>query len=94
VQFAIDPIYAWSARNRVTELEKLLEQQKSIGKPLPAPRDFLRFIANEDPSGGGVDPWGNPYYLVSTQSTFQVGSAGKNGIPGDMDDVLSIQGTR
>jgi hypothetical protein len=94
VQFAIDPIYSWSARNRVTELEKLLEQQKSTGRPLPAPRDFLRFIAAEDPSGGGVDPWGNPYYLRSTRTSFQVGSPGKNGVPNDMDDILSVEGSR
>jgi hypothetical protein len=94
VQFMIDPIYEWSARNRVAELEKLLEQQKSTGRPIPAPRDFLQFIATEDPTGGGVDPWGNPYYLVSTRTTFQVGCAGRNGEPGDSDDVMSVEGTR
>jgi len=94
VQFAIDPIYGWSAKNRVGELEKLLEQQVSAGRTIPSPRDFMGFIAREDPSGGGVDPWGTPYYMISTRTTFQVGSAGANRQAGDADDILSIQGNR
>jgi hypothetical protein len=94
VQFALDPIYGWSAKNRVADLEKLLEDQKSMGKPIPSPRDFLQFIQAQDPSGGGVDPWGNPYYLVTTRTTFQVGSAGKDGQPQTEDDIVSITGSK
>jgi hypothetical protein len=94
VQFALDPIYGWSAKNRVAELEKLLEDQKSMGRPIPPPRDFLQFIQQQDPTGGGVDPWGNPYFLIATRTTFQVGSAGKDGQPQTDDDILSVQGTK
>ena len=94
VQFALDPIYGWSAKNRVGELEKLIEDQKSMGRPRPGPRDFLQFIQQMDPTGGGVDPWGNPYYLITTRTTFQVGSNGKDGQQGTDDDILSVQGTK
>ncbi|MDB4950141.1 MAG: hypothetical protein JWM27_2790 [Gemmatimonadetes bacterium] len=94
VQFALDPIYGWSAKNRVTELKKLLEDQKSMGRTLPPPRDFLQFIQQQDPTGGGVDPWGNPYYLLATRTTFQVGSPGKDGVANTTDDVLSEEGAK
>jgi hypothetical protein len=94
VQFALNPIYSWSAKNRVAELEKLLEDQKSLSRPLPAPRDFLHFIQDQDPGGGGVDPWGNPYYMLATRTTFQVGSNGKDGQQGTDDDILSLMGSK
>lgn len=95
VQFALDPMYEWSARNRVVQLKNMLDEEKQMGRPLPRPGEFLSFVGRRDPSqGGGIDPWGNPYYMNATSSTYQVGSAGRDGIPRTADDILSPVGQR
>ena len=64
MQPAIDPVYEWSARNRVKTLLNLVREQESLGKQLPTPKDFAQFVdARDFQKDASKDPWGNPYYL-------------------------------
>jgi hypothetical protein len=90
MQFAFDPFYEWSTRNRVDELRDLLIRQEQLGKRLPSPRDFPGFVEREDVQrDASIDPWGSRYYLKLTRTTYQVGSPGKDRTPGTGDDIVS-----
>jgi hypothetical protein len=95
VRFALNPLYEWTTRNRVTDLYNELESEKSLGRSLPTPRNFIKFVEQKDPGGGGaIDAWGNPYYLEATRKTFRVGSNGPDGLQGTADDIYSDTGMR
>ncbi|HEX5725788.1 MAG TPA: hypothetical protein VFX98_10010 [Longimicrobiaceae bacterium] len=95
LQFAFDPFYEWSTRNRVKELRDLLVRQEQLGKQIPAPRDFPAFVEAEDVQhNASLDPWGTPYYLRSTRTTYRVGSAGKDRQVGTTDDILGEEQRR
>jgi hypothetical protein len=91
LQFAFDPFYEWSTRNRVDELKDLVKRQDQLGKTVPAPRDFGKFIEREDFHKDASDPWGQPYYLQRTRAGFRVGSPGKDMQRGTGDDILSSE---
>src|SRR5687768_15976861 len=64
VQPLLDPVYEWSAKNRVTTLVKLMQEEESLGRKIPAARDFAAFVERRDMTeNASLDPWGNPYYL-------------------------------
>lgn len=89
-QPALDPMYEWSAKNRVTTLAKHVEEQESLGRTIPDPRDFSRFIEGRDPqANAAIDPWGEPYYLRVTRDSYYVGSPGRDRVEGTADDVVS-----
>ena len=90
VQPAIDPFYEWSARNRVKEIVGVLRQQTTLGRQLPSSRDLPAFLESHDTrQGAGTDPWGTPFFLRSTRTTFMVASAGRDRTPNTPDDILS-----
>lgn len=84
----LNPMYAWSTRNTISDLVKDLQDEKSLGRPLPEPKKFARFIEEKRP-GDLNDAWGNPYYLLSNRKTVRVGSNGEDGKRGTPDDILS-----
>jgi hypothetical protein len=87
---ALDPFYSWSARNRVTEIVDLLHQEETLGRPIPAPREFAQFVDRRDvKKGASLDPWGTPFYLQVNRRTYVVGSAGKDRRPRTPDDIVS-----
>lgn len=90
LQPALNPAYEWSARNRVNEIVKLVHEEEALGRPLPNPRRFAAFVDQRDfQEGAGTDPWGSPYYLRLSRKTYVVGSAGKDRIPNNADDIVS-----
>ena len=92
VQFAFDPFYEWSTRNRVSEISKLVKRADQMGRRIPAPGEFSAFIDREDfQENASLDPWGTPYYLVRTRGGYQVGSAGKDRQSGTADDIVSAE---
>jgi hypothetical protein len=94
VQFAFDPFYTWSAKNRVSEIMDVIKGEQSLGRPIPNPREFGTFIERNDfREDAAYDPWGNPYYLVVNRTTYQVGSYGKDQELGTEDDILSREET-
>lgn len=91
VQPAFNPLYEWSARNRVNEISDLVKRADSIGHTVPAGGPaFDAFVDAEDTQeNASIDPWGTPYYIVFNGSSFQIGSAGKDRQPNTGDDILS-----
>ena len=91
VQPALNPIYEWNARTRVNDLRDVVKRADAVNRTVPTtPDGFAQFIDREDmQENASLDPWGTPYYIVMSGTTFQVGSAGKDQTPGTEDDILS-----
>ncbi|HEX6745845.1 MAG TPA: type II secretion system protein GspG [Longimicrobium sp.] len=90
VQPALNPLYEWSAKTRVNEIRDLVKRADAIGHPVPAGAGFAAFVDREDmQQNASEDPWGMPYYIVFSGTSFQVGSAGKDRQAGTADDILS-----
>jgi hypothetical protein len=87
VQPALDPVYEWSTRSKVSEIARMLATEKAAGRSVPEPRAFTGFMEKRYP-GGSLDPWGTPYYLkTERRGGTWVGSAGRDGTPGTPDDI-------
>lgn len=92
VQFAFDPFYEWSTRNRVDEIKDMVREEDQLGRPIPTPRQFSDFLEGRDTQrNAAMDPWGTPFYLVTTRKGFRVGSAGRDMERGTADDILSVE---
>ncbi|HYR08524.1 MAG TPA: hypothetical protein VEQ60_12170 [Longimicrobium sp.] len=89
IEYVLNPVYRWEAKNRVHSIQRVLERERSQGTALPRPRDFNQFLASREGQGAALDPWNEPYYLITTRRTFQVGSAGPDRRPRTADDILS-----
>lgn len=86
---ALNPVYEWSTRNRVKDLQRLTAREISVAGELPRPRDFHTFISKLEGAKSAVDSWGQPYYLTVSRRTYQVGSSGRDRVRGTPDDILS-----
>jgi len=89
VEFALNPLYRWEAKNRVNAISRVVERARSEGTPLPRPRDFHRFLADREGADAALDPWGQPYYLARQRRSFRVGSAGPDRLMATDDDIHS-----
>ncbi|MBW3571078.1 MAG: hypothetical protein KY467_08225 [Gemmatimonadetes bacterium] len=89
IEYVLNPIYRWEARNRVNAIYRVLERERSQGTGLPTPREFQRFLAAREGAKAALDPWNEPYYLATTRRTFRVGSSGPDRQRNTMDDILS-----
>jgi hypothetical protein len=90
VQPVLNPVYEWNARTRVNDIRDLVKRADATGRPVPTGAAFAQFVDSEDmQEEASMDPWGTPYYILFYRTTFQVGSAGKDRVPGTVDDILS-----
>ncbi len=89
VEFALNPLYEWEAKNRVNSVYRVLERARAEGNPLPRPRDFQDFLTEREGAGAALDPWGTPYFLVRERKNFRVSSAGADRLPNTADDIHS-----
>lgn len=89
IEYVLSPVYRWEAKNRVHSIQRVLERERSQGSTLPRPRDFTQFLSAREGPGAAVDPWNEPYYLVTTRRTFRVGSSGPDRQRNTADDILS-----
>ena len=89
IEFVMNPLYRWDAKNRVNDIWRMLERERSQGNNLPSPRDFRRFIEQREGEKAALDPWKEPLFLVTTRRTFQVGSSGQDRQRGTADDIYS-----
>jgi hypothetical protein len=89
IEFALNPIYSWEAKNRTNALARVLVREKAEGTPLPAPRDFQQFLSTHEGTDAAMDPWGQPYYLVRDRRMYRVGSSGPDRRPNTTDDIRS-----
>lgn len=89
IEYVLTPVYRWEARNRVHAVQKVLEREQSQGGSLPRPRDFSQFLVAREGAEAALDPWEQPYFLIATRRTFQVGSSGPDRQRNTVDDILS-----
>ncbi|HEX2077531.1 MAG TPA: hypothetical protein VHG08_07470 [Longimicrobium sp.] len=89
IEYVMNPIYRWDAKNRVNDLYRLLERERATGGAVPRPADFQRFLVQREGEKAALDPWRQPFFLVTTRRTFQVGSSGQDRQRGTADDILS-----
>lgn len=89
VEFALNPLYEWEAKNRVNTLYRVLVRARAEGNPLPRPRDFADFVTEREGAGAALDPWGTPYFLVRERKNFRVSSAGPDRLHNTTDDIHS-----
>ena len=92
IEFVLNPLYRWEAKNRVNEIYRVLERERAQGSPIPTPRDFNAFLAQKDGADAAVDPWKQPFYLVTARRTYYVGSSGPDRVRGNEDDLVSKTG--
>jgi hypothetical protein len=89
LQPVLDPVYEWNARTRVNDIRDLVKRAEATGRPVPTGDAFPPFVDTEDmQEDASVDPWGTPYYILLSQASFVVGSAGKDREAGTSDDIL------
>lgn len=89
IEYVLNPIYRWEAKNRVHDIQRTLEQERSQGNVMPRPREFTQFLTIRDGADAAVDPWDQPFYLITTRRTFQVGSNGPDRQRNTVDDIRS-----
>jgi hypothetical protein len=89
VEFALNPLYEWEAKNRVNSIYRVLERARAEGNPLPRPKDFEDFLTEREGAGSALDPWGTAYFLVRERRSFRVSSAGPDRLPNTADDIHS-----
>ncbi|HEX6042266.1 hypothetical protein [Longimicrobium sp.] len=89
VEFALNPLYEWEAKNRVNNIYRVLERTRAEGNPLPRPKDFQDFLTEREGTNAALDPWGTPYFLVRERKFFRVSSAGADRLPNTADDIHS-----
>lgn len=89
IEYVLNPVYRWEAKNRVHAIQRVLERERSQGSAIPRPRDFNKFLESRDGAQAVMDPWNQPYYLVTNRRTFRVGSSGPDRQRNTVDDILS-----
>ncbi|HEU0298071.1 MAG TPA: hypothetical protein VFR37_01425 [Longimicrobium sp.] len=89
IEYVMNPIYRWDARNRVNDIYRLLERERATGGSVPRPADFRRFLEQREGEKAALDPWRQPFFLVTTRRTFRVGSSGQDRQRGTADDIYS-----
>jgi hypothetical protein len=90
LQPAFNPLYEWNAKNEVNGLRDVVKRADATGRTVPTDERFGAFVNSEAMvQDASIDPWGTPFYISLSGSTFQVGSAGRDRQPGTADDILS-----
>lgn len=89
IEFVLNPIYKWEAKNRVNELYRTLVRERAQGIPMPTPRDFPGFVEQREGPGTSLDPWSQPFFLVVSRRSFRVASMGPDRTRGTPDDIYS-----
>lgn len=89
IEWALTPVYRWEAKNRVSDLRRVMERERSAGVQLPGPREFQSFVTRHEGAATSIDPWDSPYFLESTRTTLRIGSAGPDRVRGTADDIYS-----
>jgi hypothetical protein len=89
IEFALNPIYSWEAKNRVNAITRVLVRERAQGTQFPKPRDFQKFLADREGADAAIDPWGQPYFLYRDRRTYRVSSAGPDRRINTTDDIRS-----
>jgi hypothetical protein len=92
VDRALSPFYEWSVRHRLGEISRALQERRARGFEHPNSGDLSRFLQQfYREETAHLDPWGMPFYISQDGQFVRVGSAGRDGIIGTLDDVHSAR---
>jgi hypothetical protein len=89
IEYVMNPMYRWDAKNRVNDIYRVLERERAMGGVVPRQQDFQRFLAQREGEKAALDPWRQPYFLVTTRRTVRVASSGQDRQRGTADDIFS-----
>jgi hypothetical protein len=89
IETVMNPMYRWETKNRVNDIYRLLERERATGGAVPRAADFRRFLEQREGEKAALDPWRQPFFLVTTRRTFRVGSSGQDRQRGTADDIFS-----
>ncbi|HEX8394067.1 MAG TPA: hypothetical protein VF665_17120 [Longimicrobium sp.] len=87
LETAMNPLYGWTVRNEVKDLQRLVAREQALTGNMPKPSEFERFITSRQGPNAAVDSWGQPYYLTVTRRTYAVGSSGPDRRRNTADDI-------
>lgn len=87
LESAMNPLYTWTERNEVKELQRLLAREQATLGTIPKAAEFQKWIASKQGEAAGLDSWGQPYYLTLTRRTYLVGSPGPDRTRNTPDDI-------
>jgi hypothetical protein len=85
---AANPVRAFQARNDLSFILRILQDERTEGRQLPDERTFPDWIRRRMPQESGLDPWGNAYWLRRTGNVYVAGSNGPDGERDTEDDVV------
>ena len=89
LEFALNPIYSWEAKNRVNAITRVMVRERAQGTQMPRPRDFQKFLTDREGAEAALDPWGQPYFLYRDRRSFRVSSSGPDRKANTTDDIHS-----
>lgn len=83
------PARRWQADQEFKLILRRIEEERSLRRPMPAPRTFQSWLKTNVPAleRQGNDPWGRPYYFIHNRQTTTIGSEGPDRIRDTPDDV-------
>jgi hypothetical protein len=90
------PAKRFNAKNEADVIVRKVADWKLQNRPMPTERGFTKWI-QQNMRGlerDGMDPWGNPYYLVRADKHISVGSSAQDGVPHTDDDIRASAPTR
>lgn len=83
----LSPVYEWSTRSRMKEMQRALEAEQAAGRGLPDKKTFSQFLRDHYPGQDSTDAWGTAFYVRQTRRDLVVGSAGRDRVVGNADDI-------
>ncbi|MBB4634305.1 hypothetical protein [Longimicrobium terrae] len=87
VEIALNPLYNWTVRNEVKDIQRLVAREQATTGTIPKPSEFERFIDSREGAGASLDSWGEPYFLTLTRRTYTIASAGPDRERNTADDI-------
>lgn len=89
---ALDRYFVMSTRSEMDKIiQDLLAYQRDNMNQLPDRREFPDWLERQYSPGADTDSWGNRYQYNVGRETYELRSAGPDGLMGTEDDILSVQ---
>lgn len=92
VRPALDRYFIMSTQSEMDKIvQDLLAYQRDNMNRIPGRREFPEWLERQYSPGADTDSWGNPYQYTVSRETYELRSAGPDGLMGTEDDLQSTQ---